>query len=236
MLVAQFSGGGISFEQKTLHCQQSGGVAAIVYNNRAGYIGGGLSNATATTIPAIQMNARDGKALLQSALGLQVSIEVTKGYGYLSGTSMAVPHVTGVIAKIWRAVRLSFLLLDMRILHSANPVVFLFPFQCPQCTNVQVESCLLSTAIDLGDEGKDVLYGHGLVQAEDAYFCLVATEQCCDEEIAESDGSFAAPPPPSPSAAPAVVPAPSKAAWTSPPVQWMGSGDNYVAMSTTVGE
>jgi subtilisin family serine protease len=70
-------------------------------------MGGGLSNATATTIPAIQVLAADGQKLANAALGQTVSIEVTKGYGYLSGTSMAVPHVTGVIAKIWRAVRVS---------------------------------------------------------------------------------------------------------------------------------
>jgi subtilisin family serine protease len=101
------SGGGVTFEQKALHCQYGGGVAAIIYNNQAGYMGGGLSNVTATTIPAIQVLAADGQKLGNAALGQPVSIEVTKGYGYLSGTSMAVPHVTGVIAKIWRAVRVS---------------------------------------------------------------------------------------------------------------------------------
>jgi subtilisin family serine protease len=70
-------------------------------------MGGGLSNVTATTIPAIQVRAADGQKLANAALGQPVSLEVTKGYGYLSGTSMAVPHVTGVIAKIWRAVRVS---------------------------------------------------------------------------------------------------------------------------------
>jgi serine protease len=64
-------------------------------------------------------------------------------YAYKQGTSMAAPHVTGVIAKIWAA--------------------------RPQCTNVQVRAAVEGTAKDLGPVGRDDLYGHGLVQAKAAY-------------------------------------------------------------------
>jgi serine protease len=64
-------------------------------------------------------------------------------YAYGQGTSMAAPHVTGAIAKIWAA--------------------------RPQCTNMQVRAAVEGTAKDLGPVGRDDLYGHGLVQAKAAY-------------------------------------------------------------------
>lgn len=60
-------------------------------------------------------------------------------YEYLSGTSMATPHVAGVAALVWAA-------------H-------------PTWTNVQVRDRLDATATDLGAPGKDSYYGYGLVNA-----------------------------------------------------------------------
>jgi serine protease len=65
------------------------------------------------------------------------------GYGVLDGTSMATPHVTGAIAKIWAA--------------------------RPQCTYLQVRAAVEGTAKDLGPIGRDDDYGHGLVQVKAAY-------------------------------------------------------------------
>jgi subtilisin family serine protease len=70
-------------------------------------------------------------------------------YRTASGTSMAAAHVSGIIAKIWS--------------------------QCPRCTDVQVTSCVKSSAADIGDY--PWCYGAGLIQAEDAYKCLTAV--CC---------------------------------------------------------
>lgn len=67
--------------------------------------------------------------------------------------SKAAPHVAGVAAKIWR--------------------------ECPACTNKDLERCLIGTAYDLGNEGKDDEYGWGLVQAEDSYHCLQTDVKCC---------------------------------------------------------
>jgi subtilisin family serine protease len=63
-------------------------------------------------------------------------------YEAWNGTSMATPHVSGVAALLW----------------SANP----------KWTNAQIRDAMIATAMDLGDEGWDPHYGHGLVQAYDA--------------------------------------------------------------------
>jgi len=68
------------------------------------------------------------------------AIEFT--YDLLEGTSMACPHVTGVIG----------------LMLSVNP----------DLTADEVRSILLGTAIDLGDTGRDDEFGYGLVDAEAA--------------------------------------------------------------------
>lgn len=97
--------GNVTFETKTLNCQLGGGIAAVIYNNEPGKIEGELSSSTDTLIPALQISSFDGEKLASEALGKMLTIEEKMGYGYSSGTSMAVPHVTGVIAKVWRMVR-----------------------------------------------------------------------------------------------------------------------------------
>ena len=63
-------------------------------------------------------------------------------YGNMSGTSMASPHVAGVAALVLKG-NAGF-------------------------TNVEVRNAMNSTAIDLGDPGRDNWYGYGLVYAPDA--------------------------------------------------------------------
>ncbi|ALV63486.1 peptidase S8 and S53, subtilisin, kexin, sedolisin [Thermococcus sp. 2319x1] len=73
-------------------------------------------------------------------------------YGTMSGTSMACPHVSGVVA-LMQALRVA-----------AGK---------PKLTPYQVRNILISTAIDLGSRGYDVYYGYGLVDAEYAvYYAL----------------------------------------------------------------
>jgi serine protease len=87
-----------------------------------------------------------------SAAGVSVASTYLGGrYAYMSGTSMATPHVTGAIARIWST--------------------------CGMCSNDEVEQCLLSTAEDLGATGRDNDYGAGLVQTQNAYDCLMMG--CC---------------------------------------------------------
>ena len=66
----------------------------------------------------------------------------SKSYGYMTGTSMSAPIVTGVAALVW-----------------GNK---------PSLKNTQVEERIFSTADDLGKKGRDDLYGKGRVNAKRA--------------------------------------------------------------------
>ncbi|OGL46418.1 MAG: hypothetical protein A2149_00080 [Candidatus Schekmanbacteria bacterium RBG_16_38_11] len=66
-------------------------------------------------------------------------------YGFYQGTSMASPHVAGVVALIQAA------LLDKGL---------------ALLTPAEVENIVTSTAMDLGTTGKDNTYGYGLVDAQ----------------------------------------------------------------------
>ncbi len=72
----------------------------------------------------------------------------TNTYATLNGTSMATPHVAGASALVW-----SFF---------------------PQCSNTQIRAALNATAKDKGSAGRDIYYGHGIVQVADAYDYLNA--------------------------------------------------------------
>jgi subtilisin family serine protease len=74
-----------------------------------------------------------------AAPGVAVLSTVPYGqYKYMSGTSMATPHVSGVAFLLWN--------------------------KYPRCTADQIQAALLSTSLDLGKQGKDVYFGVGLVQ------------------------------------------------------------------------
>jgi serine protease len=143
--------GDISYNEKAYHCELGGGIVAVIYNDVDGEFEGSLDVGTNVTIPTFSV-ARDVGLGLLDRLGDDLTIVEEKGYGYLSGTSMAAPHVTGAIALIWRL--------------------------CPGCTNQDVQDCIFETALDLGDAGKDDIYGHGLLQTSDARDCLTQKD-CC---------------------------------------------------------
>ncbi|MBW9220023.1 S8 family serine peptidase [Methanothermococcus sp. SCGC AD-155-N22] len=68
------------------------------------------------------------------------------GYAYMSGTSMATPHVSGVIALMLQA--------------------------DPSLTPDEIEQILKNTTLDLGDSGEDIIYGAGRVNAS-AAVCII---------------------------------------------------------------
>jgi len=81
-----------------------------------------------------------GPAVELAAPGSRIlSTTIGDGTGLMSGTSMASPHVAGVAALVmW--------------VNSDR-------------SNVQIRQALADTAKDLGTAGRDIQYGHGLVQA-----------------------------------------------------------------------
>ena len=141
--------GSITFAEKVLNCQNSGGVGAVIYNNTDGQINGTLGT-TVTMIPSVGVLQSDGRTLLRQ-LGetANVAVFVTgDAYASYNGTSMATPHASGVAALVWS--------------------------HFPQCTAAQIRSTLAKTAQDLGDRGRDPQYGFGLVQAKAAFDRLLA--------------------------------------------------------------
>lgn len=140
--------GNISFYDKVMNVQNSGGVAAVIYNNVAGGFSGTLGAGNSSAIPAISLNQADGQALAATGIGSTADVvstapQVGSGYESWDGTSMATPHVSGVAALVWSA--------------------------DPGKSNAEIRDALNQTALDLGDPGRDNAYGYGLVQAYDAW-------------------------------------------------------------------
>jgi serine protease len=152
-----------SFNEKVTNVKNSGGVAAVIYNNVAsdatcGVFTGTLGTGVTSTIPAISLSCADGAtAVSDASAGRSGQVVSTfsapnSGYAAWDGTSMATPHVSGVAALVW----------------SCNP----------SRTNVEVRNALDNTARDLGAPGRDNAYGFGLVQAKAALAALGNTQGC----------------------------------------------------------
>ena len=139
--------GDISFYDKVMNVQNSGGVAAILYNNEPGNFLGTLGEGVSSTIVGLSISQEDGLFLVANKIGAIASVSSShtwpaSGYEAWDGTSMATPHVSAVAALIW----------------SANP----------SWTNIQIRDAMNATAQDLGATGRDVVFGYGLVKAANA--------------------------------------------------------------------
>lgn len=138
--------GVISFHDKVQNCENSGGIGAILINNEAGMLYGTLGDTNATSIPAVGAAFEDRSALLAaSTADLTIG---TSDYGYMSGTSMATPAVSGMAALIWSN-------------HN-------------ECTGTEIRDALKATAEDNGATGHDDYFGHGIVKAKAASDYLTA--------------------------------------------------------------
>lgn len=82
-----------------------------------------------------------------SAPGVNVFSSIPGGgySGTFSGTSMAGPHVAGVVALMREA--------------------------CPNCDHITIKDAIMTTALDQGTVGEDNTYGHGMI---DAYAAVLA--------------------------------------------------------------
>ncbi len=137
--------GVISFHDKVLNCENSGGVGAIIINNETGMLYGTLGDTNATSIPAVGAALEDRTALLD-ATGADISIGIND-YGYMSGTSMATPAVSGMAALIWSN-------------HN-------------NCTGTDIRNAMKATATGSGNRVNDK-FGYGIVKAAAADDYLTA--------------------------------------------------------------
>jgi len=156
-------GAGIQFADKVRNAVAAGAIGAIIYNNdpldppsppKALWT---LIRLDCTDplncVPwsedvnfpwpvTIALRQSDGLALRAQA-GKPITIGVwTSDYAYLSGTSMATPHVSGIAALLWSI--------------------------APTSTAREIHTAITSSAHDLGDAGWDPIYGYGVADASAA--------------------------------------------------------------------
>jgi subtilisin family serine protease len=132
--------GNITFHDKVLNCQNSGGIGAIIVNNEPGMLYGTLGSPNNTNIPSVGAALED-RTLIMSASTADLSIG-TSDYGFMDGTSMATPAVAGVAALVWS--------------------------NFPECTGQEIRTALKASALDSGASGHDVYFGYGITQAKAA--------------------------------------------------------------------
>lgn len=151
--IALISRGAITFGAKVLNAFNDGCVGAVIHNNLAGNFFGTLG--APRPIPAVSISLADGTALQTELMSgtVNVTLQVAAlDYNTFSGTSASAPYVSGVAALVL----------------SANPML----------DDKDVRKILRGTAVDLGDPGRDILFGYGLVNALGAVQCATGVITC----------------------------------------------------------
>ena len=134
---------------------------------------GGYSTVIAVTATD-SMNQRAffspvGSALELAAPGFSIFSTIAGGgYGFISGTSQASPHVAGTAALFF---------LTNPVDENDNGTI-----------HDEVRELLQVTAIDLGEPGRDTIYGFGLVNAAAMYACDCEGNFDGDSDVDGSDG------------------------------------------------
>jgi serine protease len=142
--IAHIRRGTITFAEKVAHAQAKGAVGVIISNNVSGNFLGTLS--AGSPLVAVSISMEDGDQLQPLAeSGIAGTVSVTADLvDYFSGTSMATPHVSGAAALIVAA-------------------------QGANISPSEVWDLLINSAEDLGDPGRDDLFGYGLIHVNSAF-------------------------------------------------------------------
>jgi serine protease len=108
--------GEVTFAAKATNCEDGGGIGLIIFNNvGSSDVVSGTLGGIEVGIPVLSISRNAGLSFSLASLP-SVKIDVrSAGYRPATGTSMAAPHATGVVARIW-SVR-------------------------PECTSAQVRKC-----------------------------------------------------------------------------------------------
>lgn len=141
---ALISRGEIKFADKVKNAIEAKAAGVVIYNNKPGLMQGSLSeDGTLINLPVVMIEQTTGSELVaELQKGTAVSTAITTSpsdYAAFDGTSMATPHVAGVVALI----------------KSANK----------KLTPAQVRAILTSTARPLSPNDTNQ-FGAGLVQAD----------------------------------------------------------------------
>ncbi len=136
--------GEIPFTDKVQNAINAGASGVVIYNNQAGLVQGALSkDGTLLPIPVAMIEQTSGEEVKRAlAVGRVVSAKVATvptDYASMDGTSMATPHVAGVVA----------------LMKSANK----------NLRPSAVKQLIRSTAVPLGPNDQNQL-GAGLIDAE----------------------------------------------------------------------
>ena len=141
--IAHIRRGDITFAEKVAHAKSKGAIGAIISNNAAGNFYGTLGDGNSLVV--VSVSQADGDELQEFAMSgsFPASISVDAMYGYKDGTSMACPHVAGVATLI-------------------------FAYDDYNTPPEDIADILFDSAEDLGNPGRDDIFGYGLVDAKEA--------------------------------------------------------------------
>src|SRR6185312_10479630 len=145
--LALVSRGEITFVEKVQSAIAAHAAGIVLYNNADGVIGGAATaDGAVLNVPVVMIEQAVGQqasAALKAGQQVQASVAVIgSDYATFDGTSMATPHVSGVVALI----------------KATNP----------KLTPAQVRDVLKSTATPTTDTNDQNQYGSGVVDAEKA--------------------------------------------------------------------